>query len=236
MEKCIKKLMIAAVLMSSLVPIMPVYAMDGNDSEEEASFAEATAARTSFAEAMEAGEEEVKERESAPARQISFDEMRDAVERVAAMPSIEEKEREIDIVIESIGGIDVRDELGCTLLMHSICSGNKELLFLLFDRNADISPKNDYGSTPLKVASRGGHNDIVQLLLDKSANIEETDRDGVTPLMSASRANESNTVRILLNRGANIYACDIDNRTVLKQAATRFDNAEVVGVTYLCRP
>ena len=52
MEKCIKKLMIAAILMGSLAGVVPACAMDGRGNREE----------------------EIKERESAPARQITCDE------------------------------------------------------------------------------------------------------------------------------------------------------------------
>ena len=221
MEKCIKKLIIAAVLMGSLVPVSPVYAMDGRGDDQK---------------------EEAKERKSAP-KKLRHDKMARMMQKLVAIPSREERENAIDKAIALYGSVDARDDWGYTPLMHAIDTNDTELVALLLARKADVNVEGWWGETPLLVAGRtpslvasrtpleviscdfkNSHDkaDIVSMLLDRGAdsNVAKLG-DGATALIRASGTGHICVVRILLNRGADIYAQDRWGNTALRQAAGR---------------
>ncbi|KAI9715746.1 MAG: hypothetical protein M1812_005744 [Candelaria pacifica] len=100
---------------------------------------------------------------------------------------------------------------------HPLCLaatlGNKAIVRLLLDYDADIEVKAFGTSNPLLEAARCGHKDIVQLLLDRGADVNFKYQT-VTPLRLAASSSHWDVVKLLLERGAT----DDDTLTTVHQA------------------
>ena len=54
--------------------------------------------------------------------------------------------------------------MGWTMIHIESRVGNKEIVRLLIDYNANINIKDTYGKLPIDYALQNGHNDVVELL------------------------------------------------------------------------
>jgi hypothetical protein len=66
------------------------------------------------------------------------------------------------------------------LIWKASRDGNKKMVELVLEKNADVNMRIKYGDTPLIIASAFGHVDIVRLLLEKGADITLQNMDGLT--------------------------------------------------------
>ncbi len=66
------------------------------------------------------------------------------------------------------------------LIWKASRDGNKKMVELVLEKNADVNMRVRYGDTPLIIASAFGHVDIVRSLLDKGADITLQNMDGLT--------------------------------------------------------
>ncbi|KAK2740604.1 hypothetical protein FQN55_008813 [Onygenales sp. PD_40] len=101
--------------------------------------------------------------------------------------------------------VDGRPGGGCrgyTPLQLAVATGNKDLVNLLLDWEADVNaPAGDYiGSTALQVAARSQDTGIFEVLLARGANLhQQISRAGMTALQNACTAGNIELVQLILN-------------------------------------
>jgi ankyrin repeat protein len=121
--------------------------------------------------------------------------------------------------LRRVYNVDKRDGDGKTALIWAASNGQKAVVQLLLDKEADIEAKDTYGRTALFGAASRGHEAVVQLLLDQGANIEAKHNNGWTALLVAALSGYKTAVQLLLDKEANIEAKDNDGWTALLLAS-----------------
>eukprot|EP00937_MAST-01D_sp_MAST-1D-sp2_P000311 g311.t1 len=78
--------------------------------------------------------------------------------------------------------------------LHVACEvGNKPVIALLIEHDADVDAPDTQGASPLHVAVRGAHADCVAFLLSCAASATATDAQGRTPLQLAALCEDDST-------------------------------------------
>ena len=112
--------------------------------------------------------------------------------------------------------------VGMTLLIGSAIGGQKALILLLLQRQADIEMQDTEGHSALMAATEHGQTAAVAALLKSGASTELRDtNDGETALMVACSSGHSAIVHMLLRAGATADAKDAHGATILELAARR---------------
>jgi uncharacterized protein len=105
-----------------------------------------------------------------------------------------------------------------TPLMIAAGAGNKDVVNVLLENNADVATKGDNGKTALTIALRKSNLPIADVLIGKGADINAKDDKGVTPLMWASYEGRLETVKFVIDKKAEINASNIRGKTALNYA------------------
>jgi uncharacterized protein len=108
-----------------------------------------------------------------------------------------------------------------TPLMIAAGTGNKDIITVLIESNADINAKGDNGKTALTIALRRNNLQTAQLLIEKGADINSRDDKGVTPLMWATYEGRLETVKFILQNKGDVNASNNKDRTALNYANER---------------
>ncbi|XP_067668165.1 putative ankyrin repeat protein RF_0381 [Haliotis asinina] len=96
--------------------------------------------------------------------------------------------------------INSRGHSGRTPLMMAASNGDKEIFYLLFNKNADATLVDDDGNTILHLASEGGNVNIVKYVLSlEIMDINTRNEHQETPTMMATRGSE--VCYLLVERG-----------------------------------
>lgn len=101
-----------------------------------------------------------------------------------------------------LGGIDIRDDIGNTLLIRSVMAGNIKALRMLVGEGADINARNTSGVTALQAAAYIGREDMVTLLLGMGAKRDIADNYGRTALTHAIEKHYTKITQLLLSQEA----------------------------------
>lgn len=104
-----------------------------------------------------------------------------------------------------------------TPLYLAVKAGDKQMLFLLLERGADITLKDRFGKTPLMWATEKGFVELLPLLYKERDNLDERDHEGKTPLMWALEHPNlsSQMVACLLLYDADPRICDTKGKNFL---------------------
>ena len=139
---------------------------------------------------------------------------------------------EVDIIKALIDGganVNVRDDRGCTPLMHgggpSSEKDQTEFLRLLLDAGADVNAKNEDGQTPLMMKARSYSPELTDLMLSNGADINAKDKEGQTALIYAAKGGHIDNVKLLLDRGADVNVKGNDGCSPLIWAA-KYNDAD----------
>lgn len=112
--------------------------------------------------------------------------------------------------------------VGMTLLIGSAISGNKGLVTLLLQRQADIDMQDAESHSALMAAAEHGQSVVVAVLLKNGASTElRNSNDDETALMIACSSGHSAIVHMLLRAGAKADIRDAHGTTALELAAQR---------------
>ncbi len=84
-------------------------------------------------------------------------------------------------LIEQGVGMDVKDTMGRTALMHAIVNNNSDVIKLLLEKGADVNTKDSEGRSALFYAYDP---EIIEVLHNYGANLELANKKGFTPLHS----------------------------------------------------
>ena len=130
--------------------------------------------------------------------------------------------------------VDVRGEIGRTLLHSAACYGDLELVRVLLNYKADVNARTNMGWTTIHYVSHGCQGsvipnicqslpDVARLLLEHGAdmNTQISDGSGTTPLHLSTEFNNIEVVRVLLEHGANVDAEDSKGRTPYQIASAK---------------
>ena len=108
-----------------------------------------------------------------------------------------------------------------TPLMIAAGTGNKDIITVLIENNADINAKGDHGKTALTIALRRNNLQTAQVLIEKGADVNTRDDKGVTPLMWATYEGRLETVKFILQNKGDVNASNNKDRTALNYANER---------------
>lgn len=78
------------------------------------------------------------------------------------------------------GGVDCRDDQGCTPLHFAADRGLAPIAQLLLDHGADVNAKDADGQSPLHYAAICGRQELCSLLVAAGADVALEDADGAT--------------------------------------------------------
>ena len=105
-----------------------------------------------------------------------------------------------------------------TLLWRYSLGGNRLMVKVLVEANADVSAKNEDGCSALTLAARADSEGVAQYLLDQNADVDVKGWLDRTPLIEAAMDDRSNMVKLFLNRGASLEKTDEKGMTALEYA------------------
>ena len=119
--------------------------------------------------------------------------------------------------------VDPLDDVLWTPLHCAAASGDVELVQVLVELKADISPRSRTAQTPLHTAlgsdSPNGSK-VARYLLEHGADVNARTKDGLTPLHRATESDKFVEVaRVLIENGADIDAENKDGSTPLQRAS-----------------
>ena len=96
---------------------------------------------------------------------------------------------------------NIRDDNFFTPIHHAAQNGWGEILIILLENGAEISPKSapkDREWTPIHYAAKAGHLDVVKILISNRANKEVKTSFGLTPLLVGAEFGHTAIVQFLL--------------------------------------
>ena len=91
--------------------------------------------------------------------------------------------------------------------------GNREVVGMLLDYNADPNLTDMHGTTALLEAVKHGHEDIIDLLKRNDANVAMEEKLEASVLCQAVFDGDNTLLQRLLRAGVNADAADYDKRT-----------------------
>ncbi|MFC1781833.1 ankyrin repeat domain-containing protein [Planctomycetota bacterium] len=113
-----------------------------------------------------------------------------------------------------------------TPLSYASIRGNKDVIELLVDKNADINDTSDRGQTPLFKAVTNGQEDVVEFLITKGADTNVKNSASTTALHIAARNGNIEIVKLLIAGGADVNVKNAQDFTPL-YIAEQNDNTEI---------
>jgi ankyrin repeat protein len=118
-------------------------------------------------------------------------------------------------------GISINPDLSpFTPLMKAVHVGNLDMVTLLTQQGADVSPPGPYTWTPLTIALAGGHNEIANHLLDLGANVAPlNESNAMSPFDIAACRGDLDMMHRLASLGADINRPDSAQISPLMGAA-----------------
>jgi ankyrin repeat protein len=121
------------------------------------------------------------------------------------------------------GGEDLEalNKKGETVLFKAVSRGDKGIVQLLLDNNANPLARPEGSDSPLHLAIQNDKKTILKMLLEKSTvGIEETNSKGETPLYVACRKRQTSCIEVLLDHGANPNARPLGQESMLNMSVT----------------
>lgn len=121
------------------------------------------------------------------------------------------------------GGEDLEalNKKGETVLFKAVSRGDKGIVQLLLDNNANPLARPEGSDSPLHLAVQNDKKTILKMLLEKSTvGIEETNSKGETPLYVACRKRQTSCIEVLLDHGANPNARPLGQESMLNMSVT----------------
>lgn len=118
---------------------------------------------------------------------------------------------------------------GNTALSLAACYGNKEVVQLLLQVNADLNHQDTHGYTALNWAAYNGQTAVVQVLIQTKAALDLQNQDGKTALMWAAYHGKTEVTQMLVQAKADLDLQDKKGYTALKWG-TSLGKAGVVQV------
>ncbi|KAI0173995.1 hypothetical protein BJ166DRAFT_510794 [Pestalotiopsis sp. NC0098] len=127
-------------------------------------------------------------------------------------------------------GIDAKDELGTTALIHAVDREHTSLVESLLARGTKVDFRPELRRhSPLLIATRKNYASIVKLLLDRGADHERQNSYGDSPWSYAILIGQRHVVEMFLKTGINVERYLPTGYTPLTRAAQSGDDA-VVGL------
>jgi len=116
--------------------------------------------------------------------------------------------------------IDVKDELGYTILHHAASNGHHNLVKnLLEHHHPNINSKDLRGNTALMLAAISNKELVVLELLQHRADPNISNKFGNTPLHAAAENCNLNIVQLLVLNKADLNSVSVFNRSIMHSAA-----------------
>ena len=88
-----------------------------------------------------------------------------------------------------------------------MCRKRIEIVYLLFDKGADIDAKDKWVQNPLHIACEKEQERLVKYFRENGNNLEVKDKDQQTPLHIVSKIGDSDIIKYLVFKGANKRFC-----------------------------
>lgn len=126
----------------------------------------------------------------------------------------------VKVLLENGASVNERDDRWNQTPLHfASINGNREVVELLLEHNAEVNALRNDLMSPLMCAASNGHQYIVELLLDKGAKTNFVDADNSTVLHHAAISGQNNVIKSLIAKGVQIDCKNKDSHTPLHIAA-----------------
>ena len=121
----------------------------------------------------------------------------------------------------------IDQELDTSALHEAANVGNKDIINLLINKNADVNIKNNRLITPLMIASSNNYVDVMATFLSYNADIDALDNKNYNALMYAVQNGNYYATEFLFENGINIDVKSIDSKSSLDIAVENNYNSIV---------
>ncbi len=118
-------------------------------------------------------------------------------------------------IIKCDADVNLYDSNGWTPLHHACETGDKTIVKILLDNQADLFKFSNKGYYPTHIAALNNHYELIQMLINHANEnqmqhsiLELKNNEKATSLILAAKKGHIETVQTLLNYGADIYALD----------------------------
>jgi ankyrin repeat protein len=113
----------------------------------------------------------------------------------------------MELLLADGAAVDARSKIGTPIHLAAL-TGQKALVQMLIDKNADVNARSDDGQTPLYQAAKRDSGDIAELLLGRRADVNARTKSGYTALMVAAGNGNPGVASVLLEHGAEVGVRD----------------------------
>lgn len=133
----------------------------------------------------------------------------------------------VEILLDNDANVNYKTN-GTPILIEALKKNNKDIVWLLIKKKADINVKADNGYTPLLIASWYGKKEFVEYFIKNNAEINIKDKStGYTPLLLLAGRGYCDLVALMIKYKANVDEQDNKGYTSLMKAAKNGQLEEV---------
>jgi ankyrin repeat protein len=132
---------------------------------------------------------------------------------------------EFNQLLFDVSNVNIKDEVGNTLLMWAARWGKKNVVEILIKKGTDLEAQDVSGNNALMLASYGGHTETVGVLIKYGAKVNVIDKRGETALIGAAKHNQPSVIQVLLKARADVNVKNKKGATVLMLAS---DNSLII--------
>ena len=125
----------------------------------------------------------------------------------------------VAIFLETRINTEIRNSRGWTPLMMAAFNGHEEIVNLLIQHHAEVTPIDPGGNSALHWAAFSGHTGCTNRLIEQHAPVNTGNRFGWTPLILSAARDHPRCVALLIKQGALLNATTEDGSTALHKAA-----------------
>jgi ankyrin repeat protein len=138
----------------------------------------------------------------------------------------------VELLLKHGADIDIRDDMGRTLLVYALTNGAPVVKALL-DAGIDVNAQDNLGRTAISSAITGQDDEVFDLLLEYGADVNLSSDGSSIELQSAIANNHVDRVVKLLDLGVDVNARSSDGQTALFAAVDNMWSPTVDAVQVL---
>lgn len=129
------------------------------------------------------------------------------------------KSEDIKKFIDGHSVLNVSDNHGWNMLLHSIVAKNDIAIKYLLEKGSTINYKDNYENTPLMCAVYTRNRELIDVIIKNGGNINDRNAYGISALMLICSMTDMNDIaKLLIDYGADVNLKDVTGKTPLMNA------------------